>query len=134
MDPDTESTGSGNLGTKHSTFDKGRSRWSSRPAFLVAAIGSAIGFVGFLLLFSTFLDISLSNAHLTHSSFSVSSICLLTYLPQGNIWRFPTLSYQYGGGAFFIPYFMALCLIGIPLLILEVRSNNLKRSCLTTGF
>jgi SNF family Na+-dependent transporter len=38
----------------------------------------------------------------------------------GNVWRFPALSYQYGGGAFFIPYLMALFLIGIPLLILEI--------------
>jgi SNF family Na+-dependent transporter len=37
----------------------------------------------------------------------------------GNVWRFPVLVYKFGGGTFFIPYLMALFLIGIPLLILE---------------
>lgn len=38
----------------------------------------------------------------------------------GNVWRFPTLAFSFGGGAFFIPYLMALFIIGIPVLILEV--------------
>mmetsp|Transcript_14648 Transcript_14648/g.29751 ORF Transcript_14648/g.29751 Transcript_14648/m.29751 type:complete len:649 (-) Transcript_14648:136-2082(-) len=38
----------------------------------------------------------------------------------GNVWRFPALAADYGGGAFFIPYLMALFLIGIPLLMLEI--------------
>jgi len=38
----------------------------------------------------------------------------------GNVWRFPALAFQYGGGAFFIPYVMALFLIGIPVLFLEI--------------
>ncbi len=37
----------------------------------------------------------------------------------GNIWRFSYLAYAHGGGAFLIPYCIALLTIGIPLLILE---------------
>ncbi|KAL7534461.1 hypothetical protein ACHAWF_004840 [Thalassiosira exigua] len=63
-----------------------RDRFSSRFAFFVAAIGSAIGF--------------------------------------GNVWRFPSLVYEFGGGAFFLPYLLALFLFGIPLLVLEVAQGQ----------
>src|SRR5210317_478810 len=58
-----------------------RERWASRPAFIMAAIGSAIGL--------------------------------------GNVWRFPGTAFNNGGGAFFIPYFVALLTAGIPLMIVE---------------
>lgn len=58
-----------------------RQRWHTRVAFIMAAVGSAVGL--------------------------------------GNIWRFPYIAYENGGGAFFVPYLVSLVLAGIPLMILE---------------
>jgi len=62
--------------------NQGRDRWDNRTAFVMAAIGSAVGL--------------------------------------GNVWRFPYTAYANGGGAFFIPYIVALLTTGIPLMILEM--------------
>ncbi len=59
-----------------------REKWSSRSAFILAAIGSAVGL--------------------------------------GNAWRFPGLAAKYGGGAFIFVYFIAMIIIGIPLLMMEI--------------
>ncbi|MBM4142315.1 MAG: sodium-dependent transporter [Lentisphaerae bacterium] len=37
----------------------------------------------------------------------------------GNLWGFPYKLYSYGGGAFLIPYLVALIAVGVPMLILE---------------
>ena len=37
----------------------------------------------------------------------------------GNIWRFSYVVYSNGGGSFFIPYFVAIAIMGVPFLILE---------------
>ncbi len=58
-----------------------RESWNTRSAFVLAAIGSAVGL--------------------------------------GNLWGFPYKLYTYGGGAFLIPYFIAMLIMGIPLLIME---------------
>ena len=47
----------------------------------------------------------------------------------GNIWRFSYVVYSNGGGSFFIPYFVAIALMGIPFLILEYGVGfSFKRS------
>ncbi|WP_252313628.1 sodium-dependent transporter [Sinobaca sp. H24] len=45
----------------------------------------------------------------------------------GNIWRFPAVAYDGGGGAFFIPYLIALLTAGIPLLIMEFTIGHKYR-------
>jgi NSS family neurotransmitter:Na+ symporter len=37
----------------------------------------------------------------------------------GNLWRFPMIAYDHGGGAFLVPYIVALLTAGIPLMMLE---------------
>ena len=37
----------------------------------------------------------------------------------GNIWRFSYVVYSNGGGTFFIPYLIAIFILGIPFLVLE---------------
>jgi NSS family neurotransmitter:Na+ symporter len=37
----------------------------------------------------------------------------------GNVWRFPYLTYEYGGGAFLIPWIIGLIVLGIPWMMME---------------
>lgn len=60
---------------------KPRDHWSGRGAFVLAAVGSAVGL--------------------------------------GNLWGFPYKLYSFGGGAFLVPYFIAMLVMGVPLLIME---------------
>ena len=90
-----------------------REEWSSRTAFYFAAVGAAVGF-------------GESQQEVRREACAVFlpterlNWCLSCCLLPGNVWRFPSLCVTYGGGAFFVPYLMALFLVGIPLAILEI--------------
>lgn len=52
----------------------------------------------------------------------------------GNIWRYPYIAYDNGGGAFLIPYLFALLTAGIPILILEYAIGQKMRGSAPLSF
>ena len=52
----------------------------------------------------------------------------------GNLWGFPYKIYSYGGGAFLIPYIVAMFCIGVPLLILEFSLGHFTQRAAPDAF
>ncbi|MDR1426872.1 MAG: sodium-dependent transporter [Bifidobacteriaceae bacterium] len=52
----------------------------------------------------------------------------------GNIWRFPGVAYENGGGAFLIPYLVALLTAGIPILFLDYAIGQRFRGSAPLAF
>ena len=52
----------------------------------------------------------------------------------GNIWRFPGVAYENGGGAFLIPYLVALLTAGIPILWLDYSIGHRFRGSAPAAF
>lgn len=52
----------------------------------------------------------------------------------GNIWRFPYIAYDNGGGAFMIPYLVALLSAGLPLLMLDYAVGHRFRASAPLAF
>ncbi|HEX41402.1 MAG TPA: sodium-dependent transporter, partial [Phycisphaerales bacterium] len=77
-------------------LEEQRETWGSRGAFVLAAIGSAVGL--------------------------------------GNLWGFPYKLYSNGGGAFLIPYIVALFLVGLPLMILEFSVGHFTQRAAPDAF
>ncbi|GBG31152.1 Sodium-dependent noradrenaline transporter [Hondaea fermentalgiana] len=73
-----------------------------------------------------------SEVWTSRGSFILASIG--SAIGLGNFWRFPFLVYRWGGGSFFIPYIIALFVIGIPLLQLEFTLGQVFRRAGTQSF
>ena len=52
----------------------------------------------------------------------------------GNIWRFPYIAFENGGGAFLLPYLVALLTAGIPLLLLDYAIGHRYRGSAPLAF
>ncbi|GMH36994.1 hypothetical protein BSKO_04867 [Bryopsis sp. KO-2023] len=61
----------------------------------------------------------------SRSAFILASIGAAVGL--GNIWRFPWLSFKFGGGVFLIPYLLALFLVGLPMLMVELGLGRMMQ-------
>jgi NSS family neurotransmitter:Na+ symporter len=72
--------------TQHPVYHE---TWSSPAAFILAAIGAAVGL--------------------------------------GNVWRFPYMAGENGGGAFVLVYLLCIIVIGVPLLIAEIMIGRRSR-------
>ena len=66
-----------------------RVQWSTRMAFILAAVGSAVGL--------------------------------------GNIWKFPYITGEHGGGAFVLVYLACILAIGIPVMMAEIALGRRGR-------
>ena len=61
----------------------------------------------------------MSNENQWGSTLSFILAMIGSAVGLGNIWRYPYVLYSSGGGAFFVPYIIAILLMGIPILFLE---------------
>ena len=52
----------------------------------------------------------------------------------GNLWGFPYKVYDHGGGAFLIPYVLAMVFVGIPVLILEFSLGHMTQRAAPDAF
>jgi NSS family neurotransmitter:Na+ symporter len=68
----------------------------------------------------------------SRTSFVMASIGAAIGL--GNVWRFPYIAYTNGGGAFLVPFFVALLTAGIPLMILEYAMGRKMQAGAPTSF
>jgi len=69
------------------------------------------------------------KSELFRSRFGLIAALLGTAVGTGNIWRFPRVMAENGGGAFFIPWLLFLFIWSIPILVVEFAcGQKLKKS------
>jgi neurotransmitter:Na+ symporter, NSS family len=74
----------------------------------------------------------------TRGAFSSRRVFILAAIGSavglGNIWRFPYVAYENGGGAFIIPYIVALLTAGLPFLMLDYGLGHRSRGSAPLSF
>ncbi|WP_347755976.1 sodium-dependent transporter [Agrococcus sp. ProA11] len=79
-----------------------------------------------------------TKAPIDRGRFSNKTVFILAAIGSavglGNIWRFPYVAYEGGGGAFILPYLIALLVAGIPLLLLDYAIGHSQRGSAPLAF
>ncbi|KAB3523140.1 sodium-dependent transporter [Corynebacterium sp. zg254] len=79
-----------------------------------------------------------NRARNTRATFNTRLVFLMAAIGSavglGNIWRFPYVAYDNGGGAFLIPYLVALLTAGIPLLWFDLAFGHRFRGSAPLAF
>ncbi len=52
----------------------------------------------------------------------------------GNVWRFPFITGQYGGAAFVLIYLFFLIILGLPIMVMNMQSEEPVREVLQHHF
>lgn len=52
----------------------------------------------------------------------------------GNVWRFSYMAHQHGGGAFLVPYLVALIVAGLPIMIIEYGLGHRQKGSAPLSF
>lgn len=79
-----------------------------------------------------------SQARQKRGAFSSRKVFILAAIGSavglGNIWRFPYIAYENGGGAFLIPYLVAIFVAGIPFLFFDYAIGHRFRGSAPLSF
>lgn len=52
----------------------------------------------------------------------------------GDVWRFPYITGQYGGGLFVLIYLVFIVLLGLPIMAMELAVGRASRKSIATSF
>jgi NSS family neurotransmitter:Na+ symporter len=79
-----------------------------------------------------------TDAEKRRGAFSSRTVFILAAIGSavglGNIWRFPYVAYEGGGGAFMIPYIVALLVAGLPFLLMDYALGHRFRGSAPLAF